>query len=110
LVSRDRGERGDGADAECGDLPAALERAEPGLMLQINVRGTFLLTQACLPRLRRSANPHVLTLSPPLNLDPRWLGAHPAYTLSKYGMTPPSNSCPGPPPRSPASASSTPRS
>lgn len=57
------------------------------LMLQINVRGTFLLTQACVPHLRRSANPHVLTLSLPLNLDSRWLGAHPAYTLSQYGMT-----------------------
>lgn len=57
------------------------------LMMDINVRGTFLLTQACLPHLRESANPHVLTLSPPLNLNPHWLGAHPAYTLSKYGMT-----------------------
>ncbi|TKG70893.1 SDR family oxidoreductase [Prauserella endophytica] len=57
------------------------------LMQQINVRGTFLLTQSCLPALRDSANPHVLTLSPPLNLSPRWLGAHPAYTQSKYGMT-----------------------
>ncbi|MEU6644424.1 NAD(P)-dependent oxidoreductase [Saccharomonospora sp. NPDC046836] len=57
------------------------------LMHEINVRGTFLLTRSCLPHLRASANPHVLTLSPPLNLSPRWLGAHPAYTLTKYGMT-----------------------
>ncbi len=57
------------------------------LMLQVNVRGAFLLTRACLPALRRSTNPHVLTVSPPLNLAPRWLGAHPPYTLSKYGMT-----------------------
>ncbi len=57
------------------------------LMLQVNIRGTFVLTRACLPALRRSTNPHVLTVSPPLNLAPRWLGAHPPYTLSKYGMT-----------------------
>lgn len=57
------------------------------LMQQINVRGTFLLTQACLPYLRKSANPHVLTLSPPLNFSPHWMGAHPGYMLSKYGMT-----------------------
>lgn len=57
------------------------------LMQQINVRGTFLLTQASLPHLRKSAAGHVLTLSPPLNLSPRWLGAHPAYTMAKYAMT-----------------------
>ncbi|PKV82141.1 SDR family oxidoreductase [Nocardia fluminea] len=57
------------------------------LMQQINLRGTFLLTKACLPHLRGSTNPHVLTVSPPVNMNPRWLGAHPAYTLSKYGMT-----------------------
>lgn len=57
------------------------------LMHEINIRGTFLLTQTCLPHLRASANPHVLTIAPPLNLSPHWLGAHPAYTLSKYGMT-----------------------
>ncbi len=57
------------------------------LMQQINIRGTFLLTKACLPHLRESPNPHVITISPPLNMNPRWLGAHPSYTLSKYGMT-----------------------
>ncbi|MDT5011874.1 MAG: citronellol/citronellal dehydrogenase [Mycobacterium sp.] len=57
------------------------------LMADINIKGTFLLTQACLPHLRESANPHVLTISPPLNMNPRWLGAHPVYTLSKYGMS-----------------------
>ncbi|MEV0248125.1 NAD(P)-dependent oxidoreductase [Nocardia sp. NPDC050712] len=57
------------------------------LMQEINIRGPFLLTQACLPHLRRSENPHVLSVSPPLNPSPRWLGAHPAYTQSKYGMT-----------------------
>ena len=57
------------------------------LMQQIQVRGTFLLTRAALPFLRRSENPHVLTLSPPINLDPGWLGLHPAYTVAKYAMT-----------------------
>jgi NAD(P)-dependent dehydrogenase (short-subunit alcohol dehydrogenase family) len=57
------------------------------LMQQINVRGTFVLTQACLPYLRRSDQAHILTLSPPLNMAPHWLGRHPAYTLSKYGMS-----------------------
>ena len=57
------------------------------LMHQVNARGTFLCTQACLPHLRRAANPHVLTLSPPLRLEPQWFGAHVAYTLAKYGMS-----------------------
>lgn len=57
------------------------------LMQQVNIRGTWALTRAALPHLLEGANPHVLTLSPPLNLAPRWLGAHPSYTLSKYGMT-----------------------
>ena len=57
------------------------------LMQQINIRGTFLLTKARLPHLRASANGHVVTIAPPLNLTLHWLGAHPAYTLSKYGMT-----------------------
>ena len=57
------------------------------LMLDINVRGTFVLTQACLPHLRASDHAHVLTLSPPLSLDPRWLNNHSAYTVSKFGMS-----------------------
>ncbi|KAB7758039.1 SDR family oxidoreductase [Mycolicibacterium mucogenicum] len=57
------------------------------LMMDINVRGTFLLTKAALPYLRKSTNAHVLTVAPPLNMNPYWLGAHPAYTVSKYGMT-----------------------
>ena len=57
------------------------------LMMDINVRGTFLLTKACLPHLRKSENAHVLTIAPPMNMNPYWLGAHPTYTLSKYGMT-----------------------
>ena len=61
------------------------------LMFGVNVRGTYLCTQACLPYLKQSAgrgrNPHVLTLSPPLNMDPRWFAPHVAYTMAKYGMS-----------------------
>jgi citronellol/citronellal dehydrogenase len=57
------------------------------LLQDINARGTFALTRAALPYLEAAANPHILTLSPPLNLDPRWAGAHLAYMLSKYGMS-----------------------
>jgi citronellol/citronellal dehydrogenase len=57
------------------------------LMQQINSRGTFVVTRACLPHLRESEHAHVLTLSPPLSADPRWLAGHSAYTLSKMGMT-----------------------
>ena len=57
------------------------------LMMDINVRGTFLLTKAALPYLAKSPAAHVLTLAPPMNMNPHWLGAHPTYTLSKYGMT-----------------------
>jgi citronellol/citronellal dehydrogenase len=57
------------------------------LMQQINSRGTFVVTRACLPHLRESTHAHVLTLSPPLSADPRWLRGHSAYTLSKMGMT-----------------------
>ena len=61
------------------------------LMFAVNVRGTFLCSQACLPHLEASAaagrNPHILTLSPPLNLDPRWFRDHVAYTMAKYGMS-----------------------
>jgi citronellol/citronellal dehydrogenase len=57
------------------------------LMQQINARGAFVVTQACLPHLRESDHAHVLTLSPPLSVDRRWLAGHSAYTLSKMGMT-----------------------
>jgi citronellol/citronellal dehydrogenase len=57
------------------------------LMQDVNTRGTFLLSRMCLPYLREAANPHVLTLSPPLSLDPRWYGPHLAYTLAKFGMS-----------------------
>lgn len=57
------------------------------LMQDINVRGTFLLSKLALPSLRASAGGHILTLSPPLNLDPHWAGKHLAYTMAKYGMS-----------------------
>jgi citronellol/citronellal dehydrogenase len=64
-----------------------LEVKRYDLMQQINSRGTFVVTKACLPHLRESEHAHVLTLSPPLLSDPRWLKVHSAYTLSKMGMT-----------------------
>ncbi len=61
------------------------------LMFGVNVRGTFLCSQACLPHLKASAtlgrNPHILMLAPPPNLDPKWFGPHVAYTTAKYGMS-----------------------
>jgi NAD(P)-dependent dehydrogenase (short-subunit alcohol dehydrogenase family) len=57
------------------------------LMQQIQIRGTFLLSRAALPHLLKSGAGQILSLSPPLNLDPRWLGAHPPYMVAKYGMT-----------------------
>ncbi len=57
------------------------------LMQSINSRGTYLLTRACLPHLEKSSDGQILTLSPPINLDPAWLGKFPAYMLSKYGMS-----------------------
>jgi len=57
------------------------------LMMQVNQRGTFAVTQACLPWLKKAANPHILTLSPPPSLDPKWYGPHVAYTMSKMGMS-----------------------
>jgi citronellol/citronellal dehydrogenase len=66
------------------------EKTEPkrfDLMHGINVRGTFFMTKACIPHLKKSANPHILTLSPPINLDPKWLAGHVAYTMAKYNMS-----------------------
>lgn len=57
------------------------------LMADINIRGTFMLSKFSIEALRRSENPHILTLSPPLNLTPHWAGAHLAYTMAKYGMS-----------------------
>lgn len=57
------------------------------LMFDVNVRGTFLTSQAAIPHLRQGNNPHILTLSPPLNMKDRWFRNHVAYTMSKYGMS-----------------------
>lgn len=64
-----------------------LEPKRYDLMQDVNVRGTFMLSRAAIPHLRGGVNPHILSLSPPLNLDPKWLGAHTGYTLAKYGMS-----------------------
>jgi citronellol/citronellal dehydrogenase len=65
----------------------ALEIRRYDLMQAINTRGTFVVGRACIPHLKRSANPHILTLSPPVSMEPRWLGPHVGYTIAKYGMT-----------------------
>lgn len=57
------------------------------LMHQVNARGTFLVTQACLPYLKRAENPHILTMSPPLDMRAKWFAPHVAYTIAKYGMS-----------------------
>ena len=57
------------------------------LMWQVNMRATFLASQACIPFLKKSANPHILTLSPPLNMGAKWFAPHLAYSISKYGMS-----------------------
>ena len=68
-----------------GTLDTPVRRFD--LMHQVNTRGTFLATQHCLPHLLQSPNPHVLNISPPLNLNPRWFAPHVAYTMAKYGMS-----------------------
>lgn len=68
-----------------GTLDTPIKRFD--LMMGINARGTFLCSQACLPHLKKAANPHILTLAPPPNLDARWLKNHVAYTIAKYGMS-----------------------
>jgi citronellol/citronellal dehydrogenase len=68
-----------------GVLETPMKRFD--LMQQVNARGTFLCAQVAIPLLRQAANPHILTLAPPPNLDPRWWGPHTAYTLAKMGMS-----------------------
>jgi citronellol/citronellal dehydrogenase len=68
-----------------GTLATPMKRFD--LMHQINTRGTFACSQACLPHLFKAPNPHILNLSPPLNLDPKWFEPHVAYTMAKYGMS-----------------------
>lgn len=68
-----------------GTLEMDMKRYD--LIQDVNVRGTFLCSRLCLPHLMRAPNPHILNLSPPVSLAPRWLGPHIAYTISKYGMS-----------------------
>jgi citronellol/citronellal dehydrogenase len=65
----------------------ATEMKRFDLMLGVNARGTFLASKLCIPHLRNSANPHILMLSPPLDLKPKWFGPHLAYSMAKYGMS-----------------------
>lgn len=68
-----------------GTLATDMKRYD--LMHQVNARGTFLVSRACIPHLKKAANPHILALSPPLDLSPHWFGPHVAYTMAKYGMS-----------------------
>lgn len=68
-----------------GTLATDMKRYD--LMNQVNARGTFLTSKACIPHLKNAANPHVLMLSPPLDMSPRWFEGHTAYTMAKFGMS-----------------------
>ena len=68
-----------------GTLQTDMKRFD--LMHQINTRGTFLFSKMCLPHLLKSENPHILNLSPPLDMHPKWFGPHVAYTMAKFGMS-----------------------
>jgi citronellol/citronellal dehydrogenase len=67
--------------------PEELEMKRYDLMQDINCRGAFLVSKACVPHLKRAENPHIVTLSPPMNLDPKWFAPMVGYTIAKYGMT-----------------------
>jgi citronellol/citronellal dehydrogenase len=68
-----------------GTLQTDMKRFD--LMQQINARGTYLVSRSCIPHLKRAANPHVLMLSPPLDMDAKWFRGHTAYTMAKFGMS-----------------------
>ncbi|GAA6092075.1 hydroxysteroid dehydrogenase-like protein 2, partial [Tachysurus ichikawai] len=68
-----------------GTLDTPMKKVD--LMLGINLRGTYLTSKLCIPHLLKSKNPHILNLSPPLNLNPIWFKNHTAYTMAKYGMS-----------------------
>lgn len=68
-----------------GTLSTDMKRYD--LMHQINTRGTYVTSKACIPHLKRATNPHVLMLSPPLDMSPKWFGGHVAYTMAKFGMS-----------------------
>jgi citronellol/citronellal dehydrogenase len=68
-----------------GTLATDMKRYD--LMNQVNARGTYLTSKACIPHLKNAANPHVLMLSPPLDMSPKWFAGHTAYTMAKFGMS-----------------------
>ncbi|MBZ5715600.1 SDR family oxidoreductase [Nannocystis pusilla] len=68
-----------------GTLDTPMKRYD--LMHQINTRGTFLCSQACIPHLKQAQNPHILNLAPPLSMKAKWFKPHVAYTMAKYGMS-----------------------
>lgn len=68
-----------------GTLETTTKRFD--LMHSVNTRGSFLCSKLCIPHLRRAANPHILNISPPLNLEPRWFAPHVAYSIAKVGMS-----------------------
>ena len=66
---------------------AATKMRQYDLMHQVNARGTFLVSKTCLPWLQKAANPHILALAPPLNMDEKWFAPHVAYSMAKFGMS-----------------------
>jgi citronellol/citronellal dehydrogenase len=68
-----------------GTLETPMKRFD--LMHQVNTRGTFLCSQACIPSLKKAKNPHILNISPPLSMEARWFAPHVAYTMAKFGMS-----------------------
>ncbi|MFX1338368.1 MAG: SDR family oxidoreductase [Promethearchaeota archaeon] len=76
-------------DASAISLTSTLETKMKrfDLMFSVNVRGTFLCSKLCIPYLKKGDNPHILNMSPPLNMDPKWFAHNLAYTMSKYGMS-----------------------
>ncbi len=68
-----------------GTLATEMKRYD--LLNQVNARGTYLTSKACIPHLKKAANPHVLMLSPPLDMSPKWFQGHVAYTMAKFGMS-----------------------
>src|SRR5687768_1114885 len=73
------------AIALTGTLATPMKRFD--LMHQINTRGTYACSQACIPHLQKAENPHILNLSPPLNMEARWFAGHVAYAMAKFGMS-----------------------
>ena len=69
------------------DATLKTEMKRYDLMHHVNTRGTFLVSKACIPHLKNAKNPHVLNISPPLNMEAKWFAPHVAYTMAKFGMS-----------------------